>query len=185
MQTVIVATWLQTSSNTLLVEAEHKLSVRTCKRSGVGSGIGVSANFWPCRGGVCGFLSESLCVWNMQNVSLCSLRPTLWFSLPPHQSFSVLPPSLSLSFCSLTLPRSPPPSPPPPLSKLPYTPFSLSLSLSLSACQEEVNNMTFSRSDNILPREFPAAPAFLSHSHRFVFAPGASVFLRNDHLGTR
>lgn len=43
--------------------------------------------------------------------------------------------------------------------------------------------MTFSRSDNILPHEFPTAPTFLSRSHRFVFAPGGSVFFRNDHLG--
>lgn len=83
------------------------------------------------------------------------------------------PPSafLSLCFCSFTLP--------PPLFKLPYTPFSL------FAGQEEMNNMTFSRSDNILPHEFPTAPAFISHSHQFVFAPGSSVFPRNDHPGTR
>ena len=136
---------------------------------------------------VCVVFCPSLCVCGTCRMCPCAVwGPHCGFLfLPTNLSLSSLPLSLSLFAVSPSLAR-----PLPPLhllfpNCLTLPSLSLSLSLSLSACQEEVNNMTFSRSDNILPREFPAAPAFLSHSHRFVFAPGASVFLRNDHLGTR
>lgn len=119
--------------------------------------------------------SERLCVCVKHWMCPCAV----W---GPHCGFLFLPTNLSLSSLPLFLCSFTPPAPQP-LSKLPST--LLSLPLSRTACQEEVNNMTFGCSDNILPYEFPVTPAFLSHSHQFVFAPGASVFLRNDHLGTR
>lgn len=74
-----------------------------------------STYFCPCS-----VFRTSVCVCKALNVSLCSLRPTLWFSLPPYQSFSVLPPSLSLQF-------HPPPSLFP--NCLPHSLLSLSLVL--------------------------------------------------------
>lgn len=131
-----------------------------------------SANLFSSSGSRLRFYGVRILLARFVCVFACRTCPcAVW---GPHCGFLFLPTNLSLSslcFCSFTLP--------PPLFKLPYTPFSL------FAGQEEVNNMTFSRSDNILPHEFPTAPAFISHSHQFVFAPGSSVFPRNDHPGTR
>lgn len=101
---------------------------------------------------------DSQCVLDEFEAHITFLSPLISSLSSLHLSvFAILPPLLTPSLhLGVALPR-------------------------VSLSQEEVNNMTFNQRFH----EFPCAQAFLSHSHRFVFAPGSSVFLRNDHRGTR